>query len=165
MLEIVDRKSRTPAIHSGNRNYLQLPQKDICMSETLAKQLHNHLLGSSLRSGPLPMEPTATVRKLSALFAQDVMTLIQDYANEEISLSRLAELLGVNVADVQFLHPLCPPIYRRADLDDRSWLEQDNDGTIWDCECGTNITGPSSAPQCPHCGKPKMVRRSGHRSL
>ena len=35
-----------------------------------------------------------------------------------------------------------------------------NDGTVWDCtECGTNVTGPSSPPRCPHCGKPAMSRR------
>lgn len=78
---------------------------------------------------------------------------IRDFAQERVTLARCAELLGVNIADAQFLRPLCPAVYSREDF-------AAHDGSSWDCpECGTNVTGPSVAPQCPKgCGP---MARSG----
>jgi hypothetical protein len=84
--------------------------------DSLADALHKTLLGHSGRLGPLPTEPTVAVRALSETVSDHVLTLLRAYATEQITLARLAELLGVNIADVQFLHPLCPPVYRREDL-------------------------------------------------
>lgn len=47
----------------------------------------------------------------------DPLPHIRAFANEEVSLARLAELLGTNIADVQFLRPLCPGIYRRGEAE------------------------------------------------
>jgi len=58
------------------------------------------------------MEPTATVRLLAHRTAEEVLILLWAYAHLEISMERLSELLGVNIAEVQFLDPLTREVAR-----------------------------------------------------
>ena len=65
----------------------------------------------------------------------EALEIIRQFALEKITLARCAELLGVNIADAQFLRPLCPAVYSRADFEkDAGVLDMGN--------------------HCPSCGKP-----------
>jgi len=74
--------------------------------KSLAQCFHERLLASSLRPGPLPIEPTSAVATLASALAVDALEIIQSYARMEISTERLSELLGVNIAEVMFLWPV-----------------------------------------------------------